>query len=303
MESFDSGTSGDLGHVYETLMCMLFFVRGFIRNIKQFKLGYQITEAGKFDDVLFFDGKSYEMFQLKHTESRESGNKLTDSDLFSNENKGKGNYNLLKYVKAFTDKNSEGIFKDKINCVVVFTNADIDTQNNRLALDQKSEKARSWYGELESVVLDRIILNKTAIFRCSHFDLNAKYYKFVNDKNIINILQKQAKSIEGDFKKLTIADIQDALKYIIYAVAQPNSVKLKEIVKDELRSYLKFENIEEVYNKFESAMKNWCDTKTSIFLPNILFKDAQTFFQHFTNPVVDGLECIENLQLVNEKNQ
>lgn len=92
----DDGTSGARGITYETRMCMLCALRGYTRDLRDFKLRYQAKEFEKFDDILFDKGGEIcQLFQLKHKEDSDKL-KLNHAKLF--DEKYNGHYNLLKYV-------------------------------------------------------------------------------------------------------------------------------------------------------------------------------------------------------------
>lgn len=103
------GTSGARGITYEARVCILCFVRGYTRGLKDFQLTYQVSDAGKFDDVVFYDGEKYQLIQLKHKENK---SRISHSNLFTE--KYNTDYNLIKYVTTLKEKS----FIDKFNLKV-----------------------------------------------------------------------------------------------------------------------------------------------------------------------------------------
>lgn len=273
LQSLKPGKSQDLGHENELLMYMSFIVRAYMRELEDFTLGAQIEEADKFDDAVVFYGKLHTVFQFKHKENEKV---LTDSDLFTE--KLKEHFNLLLYVKSYI----EGKFKDTFRYAVLFTTCAIDVnKDNELALKSIKEKPLSWYKGTESIVLKSIVLtpfipHNEDIFQFSHFYPNAKYYTFDGDKNIVKILKNQADSLKYD---VTEDQIKDALKYIIYAVEQPNVKELKKIIQKELRHIYNCNNIDHIYDKLEEEIKKWCRKESCAFLPIITFDCVKKFFE------------------------
>lgn len=251
-------------------MYMSFIVRAYMRKLEDFTLGPQIKNADKFDDAVVLYGNWHTVFQFKH---RENEKIFTDSDLSTEALKG--DFNLLLYVKSYI----EGKFKDTFRYAVLFTTCAIDVnKDNELALKSIKEKPLSWYEGTESIVLTPFIPHNEDIFQFSHFYPNAKYYTFDGDKNIVKILKNQADSLKYD---VTVGQIKDALKYIIYAVEQPNVKELKKIIKKELRHIYKCNNIDHIYVKLENEIKKWCGKESCAFLPIITFECVKTFFEKF----------------------
>lgn len=306
----NSGTGNSRGITFETLVCMLCFVRGFFRNRKDFRLAYQAPYADKFNDVVFDEGgETLQMIQLKHHEIK---TKIGHAQLFHDN--FNADYSLLKYVKSVIDTLSKG---KQIKNAVVFTNNDFNLQNkNQLSLIKNGKK---WYGAITSIQLNEVSLGSDAIFNGYNLVThpNAKYYKFDTDKNIVELLVKQAKTFANGIRQkqvnqttnistagnerqqkelktqeqdlLTFLEsikedkIRVALEYIIYAVGQPNDTELKEIIKDEIKDHFKLVNVDDIYNSLEVHMREWCDTKTcKLKFPLIIsFSDAEKFFQSY----------------------
>uniref|UniRef100_A0A336M6G6 CSON012826 protein n=1 Tax=Culicoides sonorensis TaxID=179676 RepID=A0A336M6G6_CULSO len=193
-----AGTSNARGFTYEYRICMLCIIRGLNHNYEKFRLQYQVQDAGKFDDFVFDEGGGQYIFvQAKHCEMKSKSEKITHSNY-------NANFNLLKYVKSVIDINKNPKFRGKIKLAIVFTNLDIVLENDH------------------------------NVFQISR---DSKFYKFDCDENIVQILINQTKHYRNDVGNLTEDEIRDALKYIVYAVNQPNDLKLKEIIKLELNKY------------------------------------------------------------------
>lgn len=314
-----SGTSGARGIAYETRVCMLCIVRGYARNIKNFQLAYQVPEAGKFDDVVFDQGgEKYQLIQLKHKENHYQL-KITHSELFKE--KFNSDFNLLKYVKAVKDVNATIEFKDKVELAVVFTNIDFDIKNNNQLnlITNLRPNQKVWYNGVTSIKLDLLSLQDRAIFDTSNLFPDAKYYKFTNDPNIVQILARQAKTLVADVGILTESEIQNALKYIVYAVRQPNDKELECIIKYEIQEYFKVQNGDTIYNKLENVMRNWCDRKepleSATYIQQnqkqqvISYNEADDLFQKYVKNISFGVTSptrsftgrVQELEMIREK--
>lgn len=291
----DDGSSGARGNKYEACVCMLCAVRGYTRGLTDFQLRYQVSNGGKFDDVAFDkgDGK-YQMIQLKHKENKKQ---ISHSHLFSK--KENTDYNLIKYVVAFSEIDSSEQFKDKIKMAVVFTNIDINLKNNRLDLTrQKMSSSNKWYNGATSIELTPVTLDADCIFDLSNVFHEAKYFNFAGDANIVQILKRQMESLKkkpksnswwerirayiqrlmtdhNNKKQQAVIDndniiengFRRALQHIVYAVNQPNDKKLEEIIKKEIMDHFKLQSPDTIYSELEKWFRDWCDTKESVKRP------------------------------------
>ncbi|XP_077266236.1 uncharacterized protein LOC143899665 [Temnothorax americanus] len=116
------------GNIYQLKVLMLFLYRG-VSHKYSFRLGTEIKEAKKFDDLVFeytnpTDGKKeYRFLQAKHILD-ESKEKITADSLLTESD---GNYSLTKYFFSYQDSKKEKLFKDgSIKDVTICTNIDLD---------------------------------------------------------------------------------------------------------------------------------------------------------------------------------
>lgn len=282
------GFSSGRGHNYEYKMCMLYVFRGLAKKLTNFRLRYQVREAGIFDDVVFdLGGENYQVLQLKH---RQNLKDKICSERLLNSNIDDQYFNLLKSVKSLIDINSRGTLKDKVKMAVLFTTIDFDFKKDKKDSTKLSLKKSYKFGnnEVTDIQLEPFYPNTNAIFDTSNSFPNAKYYKFHEDPNIINILTTQLVHQSNKMK--------DALKYIIYAVRQPNDQQLANIIKKEIKDYFHFNNelADRVYNDFNTEMMNWCIFKDPFTGQTfderhvIQFKNADKFFQTYVKKVFLG---------------
>lgn len=244
---------------YELRMCIFCIVRSYIRNLKDFELRYQVSEAKEFDDVVWRKAKDeYQLFHLKYNEN-DNPLKITRSQLFKEKN-------LLKYVQSFIKVNSTETFKNKIKMAVVYTNFDLDVEDDQI----RGKRKLGANGVFKSVELD-----SGAIFDVSKTFPAAKYYKFDNVSQVADMFVNEG----------TMEQIKDALNHIIFAVRQPDDVQLKAIIKNEIKEFFKLSDVavDAVFNSLEMTMRDWCDYKTPLTNQtdkNIInYRVIDTFFQ------------------------
>uniref|UniRef100_A0A336LA29 CSON005817 protein n=1 Tax=Culicoides sonorensis TaxID=179676 RepID=A0A336LA29_CULSO len=248
---FYRGTSGGRGYIYETRLCMLLFTRSFMLKLTEFKLDYQVKEAGKFDDIVFYDGSYYHLIQLKHKETNDHRSILHETLFTDKFNK---DYNLIKYVHT-----------------------DFDAKTSTLKL---KKHPKNWYEDNQSIpikVLDLCHLEalNLKILDCS----KGTFFKFYGDE-VVQILNQQSLYMKKDVDDMTVDQIRDALDEIVYAVGQPNDEELSILIKNEIKEYYKLQDVDHIYNNLEVTMRKWCDTKKNgIFKEVIDFEDAETFYQ------------------------
>uniref|UniRef100_A0A336N437 CSON006168 protein n=1 Tax=Culicoides sonorensis TaxID=179676 RepID=A0A336N437_CULSO len=239
MEPIGQTTSNARGTAFELRMCMLLFVLGFIKKKKKFKIEYQVPAAQKFDDIVFHnDTDDVFVFQLKHNER---GNKIIDHmDIFNNTSKQdknllKGNFILLKYVKSVIDMQRSSPFSGKIKMAFVLTNMQLDVnKHDQMILGGDPKK---WYCDVNSIQLTK---------------LNLPYDHVLTGSNSNQKAKRQADTLRQTIGNITDEEIKNALDLIVYAVEQPNDVKLEHIIKEEIKKEFQ---IEKKYKLDEEAEK------------------------------------------------
>lgn len=306
-------TAGSRSKTFDVRLCMLFAIRGYTRNLKDFKLKHKVSEYGMFSDIVFDEGsENYQVFYVKHQVSTNTNVnlKITHSYLFNE--KFDTNFNLLKLVRSLRELNLSGPLRNKIKGAVVFTNLDFDHNDGKMS----PKLAQS---TLESIQLVPVTLNDHAIFdtKC---DLNpeAKYYEFSCVFNIIRVLQKQAKIILDrqngghplqvndedflrNFETLSEEDIrQNALETNIFAVNQPNDIEIEKLIKKEMSDVFKLKSVDPIYNTVEKRFREWYETKKPIWASannspsnvtqnEISFKDVDELFQRNVKKISFGI--------------
>ena len=113
------------GNIYQLKLLMLFLWRG-VSHQYSFRLGTEIKEANKFDDLVFEyiqNGKKvYRLLQAKH--KIDESKRITVHNLLTESN---GSYNLIKYFFSYQKSKEEGLFKDGlIKDITICTNIDWD---------------------------------------------------------------------------------------------------------------------------------------------------------------------------------
>lgn len=131
------------GNIYQLKLLMLFLYRG-VSQQYSFRLGTEIKEAKKFDDLLFEyigkDGKKeYRLLQAKHR--LDEAKKITAGELLTESD---GDYSLIKYFFSYQDVKKEKLFKDGvIKDVIICTNVDLDfdeLQSKQIHVEKLTER-------------------------------------------------------------------------------------------------------------------------------------------------------------------
>ncbi|XP_077289868.1 uncharacterized protein LOC143913757 [Arctopsyche grandis] len=180
-----------LGREYEGYIAMFFILRA-VLNKYRFKVGVEIEQARKFDDLVFLreDGNELKSrcMQVKHTISEKK--KIDSMSLLTVED---SDYSIVKYFFSYRDMLGDDYFKDITQeDLIVYTNCPLDFESSVGAkmvmcdplmsfdpIDVKGKKLRDLFERItdKDIVLD---VNKNESCR----------YKF-NDK-LIQILSSKA---------------------------------------------------------------------------------------------------------------
>ncbi|XP_077297267.1 uncharacterized protein LOC143918993 [Arctopsyche grandis] len=123
-----SRTPTKIGEDYEGYLAMLFILRGAI-NKYRYKVGVQIDQAYKFDDLLFLyerGGKRYSRcLQAKHTTEKK---KIDSMNLLTIE---QSDFSLVKYFFSFKDMTREDYFRDITqDQLIVYTNFQLNVDSS-----------------------------------------------------------------------------------------------------------------------------------------------------------------------------
>lgn len=249
------------GNIYQLKVLMLFLYRG-VSHKYSFRLGTEIKEAKKFDDLVFEytqgDEKVYRLLQAKHKldESKKitAGSLLTESD---------GDYSLIKYFLSYQDSKKEKLFKDgAIKDVTICTNIDLDFEHLKGA----------------QIRVERIE-DKDDILNVKSDKKQPMRYRFSEDVAPLLKLKLQGYSLARLARTAECSDdeIKDFLNHLVFAVNQPNEEELGKIVKKEIGKEFDFITTENIYNKFFITMLNWLQGKErGMFLS---YEEGKEFFE------------------------
>ncbi|XP_055370704.1 uncharacterized protein LOC129605150 [Condylostylus longicornis] len=251
------------GQIYQLKLLMLFLKRGMDMETQNkqfsFRLGTEVEEAKKFDDLVFEitenGEKEYLLLQAKHKENE--SRKIKFDDLLK-----ESEYCLPKYFFSFQDCKSEPIFKNgSIKNVTICTNINLDLldtyewEGNIKTLQDMVEEVKE-----KNVILDFNNENLTKV---------AKQYKF--NENIIPILneklefyweaKQRKRKATGEFSKnqknFNEDDIKEFLKSLVFAVNNPNEKELGEIIANDIGMEFNFLETDYIYKDFFDNMLDW----------------------------------------------
>ena len=233
----EKGVNAMHGNIYQLKLLILFLCRGIFRQYN-FRLGTEIKEAKKFDDLVFEykegDKIQYRLLQAKHRlgESR----KITVHNLLE---QPKGDYSLIKYFLSYRDSKEQELFTNgTIKDIIICTNIGFNVK------DLKKAKI-----EVEEIVDKDDILD----MRCG--EKQSVRYKFKFNEAIADILKRQ----------ITCSDkeINDYLNHLVFAINQPNEEELGQIIKQEIGKEFDIITTENAYNKLFQIMLKWLIGKNS----------------------------------------
>ena len=273
------------GYIYQLKLLMLFLWRGISKQYS-FRLGTEIKEANKFDDLVFEydeDGnKVYLLLQAKHKLNEST--KITDFDLLKD---SKGDFNLIKYFLSYQNSKGQELFKNgTIKDIIICTN--IGFKFNDL------EKAQ--------IKVERII-GKDDILDIECGEKQPVCYRFNQDVAILLKLELQAyNAVQLPKKKITYSDdeIEDFLDHLVFAINQPNQAQLDTIIQKDMGE--EFNNIttENAYNKLFHYMLNWMiDKNSERFLSHVAAKEL---FDKIKIDFPISFNMKDNLKLFNSDN-
>ena len=246
------------GYIYQLKLLMLFLWRGISKQYS-FRLGTEIKEANKFDDLVFEydeDGnKVYLLLQAKH--KLDESTQITQSDLLTD---SKGDFNLIKYFLSYQNCKKQTLFMQrKIKNIIICTNIGFDSDN------------------LKNAQIDLVKIDENDILHISCDGKQPERYRF--NKNVAISLKRQLQAynaVQLPKKKITYSDdeIENFLDHLVFAINQPNQAQLDTIIQKDMGE--EFNNIttENAYNKLFHYMSNWMiDKNSERFLSHVKGKD------------------------------
>ncbi|MGX9892553.1 ankyrin repeat domain-containing protein, partial [Wolbachia endosymbiont of Protocalliphora sialia] len=282
------------GNIYQLKLLMLFLKRGLDQGYS-FCLATEWDDAEKFDDLVFIYGdsreKNYRFLQAKH-KLDEKNNKITVGDLFTKSKDGE--FNLEKYFVSYLRIKKKKEFKDSnLKDFIVCTNISFDLDNS--VQDQiKKLKEVSFGKNKGKKVLVEEIGEHDSFFNT---DIGTRYRIKCNDDLVLHL--KQGSEVQNEMRGQSVdiigKEIKEFLEKLVFAVDQPNEVKLSEILEDEISEDFskRFDYIgnlsKDAYNKFEKRMLGWLKEKEGRFFDN---KEAEDLFREMEQ-AVNSLSIIE----------
>ncbi|XP_055528490.1 uncharacterized protein LOC129720780 [Wyeomyia smithii] len=264
------------GGDYQSKLLMLFAHEG-IESNDQFRLGTEVSEAGKFDDLVFRytdpnGNYRYIYLQAKH-EQHLGENPLTITQFTNSKHK----YHLGKY---FIDYSKTELLKylDQIEHLFLCT-------NNRFS--ENDDPKNIYFQEIS---------DKRKY--CKYFsDIGGKWYRFsCKDDNEKNDLFK--KLFRRNFEPTKKNEIEKLLKKFVLAVEQPSSAELSGKIKSMMGS--------DTYNYFSfSKFKEFIDEWFASRNPNntarfILHSEIREFWSDFKSNIC-GIKLGGSVPLFREK--
>lgn len=160
---------GFIGNLFQLKLLMLFLYRGLLWNYN-FELGTEISEAYKFDDVVFKYKKKNEkidhycILQAKH--SIKENKKIKLVDILTRKDV---NFGLIKYYLSYKEAKRETLFKSSvIEHTIVYTNLDIEHNDK-------------WKDLYMRDTIEEVYPEKGSTLSICKIDGKGKYYRFKTD--------------------------------------------------------------------------------------------------------------------------
>ncbi|MDR2831565.1 MAG: hypothetical protein LBV62_01445 [Rickettsiales bacterium] len=297
------------GNIYQLKVLMLFLYRGVLYQYS-FRLGTEIEEVQKFDDLVFTytqgGKKVYCFLQTKHKQDKDN-KKIEVGDLLTEDKNGE--FRLAKYFVSYLKiKNNQDFADGNLKDFIICTNIDFDLNQSTAQNTVKKLKVKTSGPNKEIEILVEVIDTSDVFFK----DGGTRYKFSCIHNNMISIMQPTFKGaveemieeLEEEIKKLQNKSDQDSKRKLernqrrqnefkqiiknrleesikeffdklVFAVNQPNKIKLAEIIKNELGE--KFNDIDRknVYARFQEKMLDWLKEKEGRFLTH---EDGREFW-------------------------
>ncbi|MCM1002154.1 NB-ARC domain-containing protein, partial [Wolbachia pipientis] len=308
------------GNIYQLKVLMLFLHRGVLYQ-HSFRLGTETEEARKFDDLVFEytqgSKKVYRFLQVKHTQD-EDNKRIGVGNLLTKDKSGE--FRLAKYFVSYLKiKNNQDFADGNLKDFIICTNINFDLGCSTEQNTVKKLKVKT-SGPNEGIeILVEVIDTSDVFFK----DGGTRYRFFYTGNDIISIMQPLFKStveeaieeLEEEIKKLQNkpdqnskrklernqtwrrefgrmmnegrleGNIKEFFDKLVFAVNQPNEIKLADIIKSELGE--QFNNIDRknVYARFQEEMLDWLKEKGGRFLTH---EDGREFFRKMKEEILGG---------------
>ncbi|QOD38166.1 NB-ARC domain-containing protein [Candidatus Wolbachia massiliensis] len=307
------------GNIYQLKVLMLFLHRGVLYQ-HSFRLGTEIEEARKFDDLVFEctqgSKKVYRFLQAKHTQD-EDNRKIGVGDLLT-QNKN-GEFGLAKYFVSYLKiKNNQDFVDGNLEDFIICTNIDFDLDHSTEQNTVRKLKVKT-SGPNEGIEILVEVIDTSDVF----FKDGGTRYKFsYTHDDMISVMQPVFKSAveeaigelekeierlqsksdqdskrklernqkwQNEFKQIIKNGLEDNIKEffdkLVFAVNQPNEMKLAGIIKSELGEQFNDIDRKNVYARFQEEMLDWLKEKGERFLTH---EDGREFFRKMKEEILGG---------------
>ncbi|XCA33130.1 MAG: FxSxx-COOH system tetratricopeptide repeat protein [Wolbachia endosymbiont of Polyergus mexicanus] len=308
------------GNIYQLKVLMLFLHRGVLYQ-HSFRLGTEIEEARKFDDLVFEctqgSKKVYRFLQAKHTQD-EDNKKIGVGNLLTKDKSGE--FGLAKYFVSYLKiKNNQDFADGNLKDFIICTNIDFDLDQSTARNTVKKLKVKTLGPNEEIEILAEVIDTSDVFFK----DGGTRYKFSYIHNNMISVVQPAFESaveeameeLEEEIKKLknkpdqnskrklernqtwqrefgrmmNEGRLEDNIKKffdkLVFAVNQPNEIKLADIIKSELGEQFNDIDRKNVYARFQEEMLDWLKEKGERFLTH---EDGREFFRKMKEEILGG---------------
>ncbi|WP_038198888.1 hypothetical protein [Wolbachia pipientis] len=277
------------GNIYQLKVLMLFLHRGVLYQ-HSFRLGTEIEEARKFDDLVFEctqgSKKVYRFLQAKHTQD-EDNKKIGVGNLLTKDKSGE--FGLAKYFVSYLKiKNNQDFADGNLKDFIICTNIDFDLDQSTARNTVKKLRVKTLGPNEEIEILVEVIDTSDVFFK----DGGTRYKFSYIHNNMISVVQPAFESaveeameeLEEGIKKLQNKpdqnskrklernqtwqrefgrmmnegrledNIKEFFDKLVFAVNQPNEIKLADIIKSELGEQFNDIDRQNVYARFQEKM-------------------------------------------------
>ncbi|WP_265017698.1 tetratricopeptide repeat protein [Wolbachia endosymbiont (group A) of Andrena dorsata] len=308
------------GNIYQLKVLMLFLHRGVLYQ-HSFRLGTEIEEARKFDDLVFeyIQGskKAYRFLQAKHTQD-EDNKKIGVGNLLTKDKSGE--FGLAKYFISYLKiKNNQDFADGNLKDFIICTNIDFDLDQSTAQNTVRKLKVKTSGPNEKIEILVEVIDTSDVFFK----DGGTRYKFSCTHDNMISIMQptfkgaveEMIKELEEEIEKLQSKPDQDSKRKLernqtwqrefgrmmnegrlednikeffdklVFAVNQPNEIKLADIIKSELGEQFNDIDRKNVYARFQEKMLDWLKEKGRRFLTH---EDGREFFRKMKEEILGG---------------
>ncbi len=308
------------GNIYQLKVLMLFLHRGVLYQ-HSFRLGTEIEEARKFDDLVFEctqgSKKVYRFLQAKHTQDED--NKKIGVGNFLTKDKS-GEFGLAKYFVSYLKiKNNQDFADGNLKDFIICTNIDFDLDQSTARNTVKKLRVKTLGPNEEIEILVEVIDTSDVFFK----DGGTRYKFSYIHNNMISVVQPAFESaveeameeLEEEIKNLQNKpdqnskrklernqtwqrefgrmmnegrledNIKEFFDKLVFAVNQPNEIKLADIIKSELGEQFNDIDRQNVYARFQEKMLDWLKEKGRRFLTH---EDGREFFRKMKEEILGG---------------